>query len=479
MRSTFRCIAVLILSLSAAPRASHAQATGPVALPVPGIWEGALEPGPVRLRLSLEIRRSSTGSLESVLTSLDQGNSRIPGTVLTSADSIRIDMAGGAIVFRARIAAMGDSLVGQWFQGPSPLPLVLARVQRATDTSKPQDPRPPFPYASSDVTVEASPGVSLAGTLMIPQGPGPFPAAIIISGSGAHDRDGAMLGHRPYLVLGDYLARQGIAVFRYDERGVGKSTGNFAAATSADFADDAQAALQWLRRHPSVDQSRVGFIGHSEGGLVAPLVASRIPADVGFLVLMAGPGVTGAEVLALQGLKLAMAAGVPRDVAEGSVALNRRVYAAVNAGGDSAAIMSRVRQIMAEHVATLPPEQRAAAAAVAPAMDAEMAVLTRPWHRYFLAYDPATALRGVRAPVLALNGSLDLQVDATQNLPAIAAALRAGGNRQVTTVTLEGVNHLFQNATTGTVAEYSTLQETISPTVLDLIARWILELRRR
>jgi hypothetical protein len=340
---------------------------------------------------------------------------------------------------------------------------------------RPQHPQPPFPYRSEEVTVESVPGVRLAGTLTLPQGQGPYPAVVLVSGSGPQDRDETLLGHKPFLVLSDHLTRNGIAVLRLDDRGTGRSTGSFAASTSEDFARDAAAALRWLRARPEVRDDAVGIVGHSEGGMIGPMVAARYPDDVNFLVLLAGPGMPSADLLMLQGALISRAGGEPEAEVQRTLTLQRALFGAIAQTADSTALHARLREISARFQASLPAEERALPAYSDATMEATLGTLVSPWYRWFIRYDPAPALRATRVPVLALNGSKDLQVPADENLGGIARALRAAGNRDVTTEALPGLNHLFQTATTGAPSEYAQIEETIAPVVLERVTAWIRE----
>jgi uncharacterized protein len=295
---------------------------------------------------------------------------------------------------------------------------------------------------------------------------------VLVSGSGPQDRDESLLGHRPFLVLADHLTRRGLAVLRYDDRGTARSTGDFARATSADFAADARAAVAFLRARADVRRGAVGIVGHSEGALVAPLVAQGESPPVAFIVMLAGPGIPGDSILLLQSDLIAKAAGVPDSVRAANARMSRWTYAAIRETPDSAALAARLRQAVAD----LTPEQRTRAGLSGPALDAQIAQVSSPWFRWFLAYDPRATLRRVRVPVLALNGMLDLQVPYEPNLAAIGEALRAGGNPDHEQTALAGLNHLFQTSRSGTGSptEYAAIEETMSPAVLERVSAWIL-----
>jgi pimeloyl-ACP methyl ester carboxylesterase len=341
-------------------------------------------------------------------------------------------------------------------------------------TRRPQEPKRPFPYTAEEVIypVNDGSGVKIAGTLTIPQGPGPFPAVLLISGSGPQDRDGALYGHQPLLVIADHLSRHGIAVLRADDRGVGGSTGNVDEATTADFARDALAGVRFLASHPRIARDRIGLLGHSEGGVVAPLAASQSP-GVAFLVLLAGTGVPGAEIVRRQGELIARANGVPEEAIQRSQEALRRTFEVLRAVPDRAARTASLRPLGKDLLVTLSEDQIKTLGGLGAAGDAVIKGINTPWFRYFIDYDPRPALRKVKVPVLALNGTLDLQVPPDPNLPEIAKALKQAGNRDVTVRLLPGLNHLFQPATTGSPAEYGVIETTIDPQVLGLVTDWI------
>jgi pimeloyl-ACP methyl ester carboxylesterase len=441
--------------------------------PLAGGWGGALEVGAIRLRMTLAVQDSG-GALQARFTSVDQGNAAFPAEVEMRGDSAIFTAGQIGASYRAVLAGR-DTLRGTWTQGPGTLPLTMVRgADAGMVLRRPQHPRPPYPYRGEEVTVESVPGVRLAGTLTLPQGNGPHPAVVLVSGSGAQDRDETLLGHKPFLVLADHLTRAGIAVLRYDDRGTARSTGSFAGATSDDFANDAAAAVRWLRARPEIADDRVGIIGHSEGGLVAPLVASRDP-QVAFLVLLAGPGIPAAELLVMQGALISRAGGDPEGEVERTSVLQREMFAAIAQTADSAALHDTLMAIGRRFQATLTPEERARPDASDATLAAAINTMVSPWYRWFLRHDPVPALRATRVPVLAVNGGLDLQVPADENLAGIQQALRAGGNRDVTVEKFPGLNHLFQTARTGAPSEYAEIEETMAPVVLQRVTAWILE----
>jgi pimeloyl-ACP methyl ester carboxylesterase len=350
-----------------------------------------------------------------------------------------------------------------WTQGGRPLPLSLnLRAPGAAAPvayKRPQQPKLPYPYRSIEVGYDNPAGHNhLAGTLTVPQGSGPFAVALLITGSGLQDRDETLLGHKPFLVLADYLTRRGIAVLRVDDRTIGGSTGDVVHATSADFATDVEAGVAYLKTRPEIDQRKIGLIGHSEGGMIAPMVAVKDP-TLAWIVLMAGPGIAGDELLTEQGRLIRVAMGMTPAAVAKTGELNAKVFAAVKASSDAAEAHDKAKAILTKAGMT----DAAAEAAVGP--------VSSDWFRFFFNYDPAPTLARVRVPILAINGSLDLQVPAKPDLAAIKAATR--GNRDVTAVELPGLNHLFQTATTGSPSEYQSIEETLAPDALKVLGDWI------
>jgi hypothetical protein len=299
---------------------------------------------------------------------------------------------------------------------------------------------------------------------------------VLVSGSGPQDRDESLMGHKPFLVLADHLTRNGIAVLRYDDRGVAASEGDFATATTADFVTDALAATEYLRGRPDIDADGVGLIGHSEGGLVAPAAAAQ-SGGVAWIVLLAGPGVPGEEILLAQIEKISRASGASEEMIARSLATQRRVHDVLRADDDEATTARHLREVLRSAIDSASAAERAAIgssdAQINAYTDAQIRQVTSPWFRNFLRYDPRPSLEAVRVPVLALNGSLDLQVAPEQNLPEIEAALERAGNGDVAVHELAGLNHLFQTATLGAPAEYASIEETFSPTALSMISEWI------
>jgi hypothetical protein len=431
---------------------------------IDGAWMGTLDAGVMKLRIVFHITNTEDG-LTATMDSPDQNAKGLPVTSVTrDGASLKMELKQMAGEFDGKISIDLTTMEGTWTQRGNAFPLVLKRVKDAAELERrrPQNPVKPYPYRDEDVSyTNPVASITLAATLTLPPGKGPFPAVLLIVGSGPHDRDEALMGHRPFLVLSDYLTRHGIAVLRADDRGVGKSGGNFATGTTADFATDAEAGVAYLQQRPEVDPHKIGLIGHSEGGIIAPMVAARNP-NVAFIVMMAGPGIPGDQILVAQTRLISEAAGKSPEEAEKDAKEEREVVTLVKNEKDRAALDGELRN-------------RLAGKGSDAEVDAQIKVLTSPWFQFFLAYDPAGALKKVQCPVLALNGEKDIQVPPRQNLPAIRHALEEGGNKHFETDEIPGLNHLFQTAQTGAPSEYAEIEETISPVALEKIAGWILK----
>lgn len=389
-----------------------------------GTYLGELPTPAGKLRMAI-IVRNEAGSLKTDLISLDQDNARISATeTKLEAQRLALALPQARATFEADFDPSFDSLTGKLIQSGVPMEIALRRVDELPKPNRPQTPQPPFPYKTEDLSFASkAPNVQMAGTLTIPLASGKHPAAILISGSGPQDRDESLAGHKPFHVLADYLTRHGIAVLRYDDRGTAKSTGAFQGATTADFADDTRGAVAYLKSRPEIDPNKIVLIGHSEGGIIAPMVAAS-DNSIAAIVSLSGPALTGERIIKRQTVDLARAAGLSEEKAQESGSLG---YA----------------QMMNQS-------------------------LIDPWMAYFWKHDPAESWKKVQCPILALNGSLDMQVNADENLSALQAA-----NPKATAKKLEKLNHLFQTAQTGAGIEYGRIEETMSPLALQEIGSWL------
>lgn len=443
-----------------------------------GIWEGVLNVGGT-LRLVFHLDVDADGTIKAKMDSPDQGAQGIMVSKATfTGDKIRLEVAAIGGYYEGKVNADFSEIKGSWHQGGQQIPLVLSPVEKASKLHRPQHPKAPYPYYQDDVTYNNdSAGIHIAGTFTRPDRDGQFPAVLLISGSGPQDRDETLLGHRPFLVLADHLTRAGVAVLRVDDRGVGESSGDFSSATSEDFASDVLAGIAYLKSREDVQHKQIGLIGHSEGGLIAPMVAAQSD-DVAFIVLMAGPGVNGEEILFLQTALIQKANGASEDLIAFDRKLSTFIYHTVKTTPDNALAKSQILDYIAaewnEMPAVLKSEYDKAGVTQAQIETNINAVMT-PWFRFFLRYEPADALQNVRCPVLAINGEKDLQVPPKENLNAIGEALKSGENTAYTLKELPGLNHLFQTCESGAPSEYGSIEETFAPLALAEISNWIYE----
>lgn len=439
------------------------------------VWAGGLNIGAVKLRLEIVISEQD-GKQKTKMISVDQGGVEINVTDLLIADgklTFKVPQISGS--FDGKLNESADEATGTWKQGPNELPLTLKKRASGETTKstkwedRPQRPKMPLPYNAVEVTIKnVDANVELGGTLTLPKDGKPSAAVILVSGSGQQDRDETLMEHKPFLVLADHLTRQGIAVLRYDDRGAGKSTGDFATATSNDFAGDALAAIKFLNAHPQTKNAKLGIIGHSEGGLIAPLVANMSDL-VDFNVLLAGPGVDGEAVILSQSKAIAKGMGASDSDLEKASKLNKKLMGIVRSSVGQKDISDDLRTAFEQWVASLDESERAEAKSAA----AGVAQMSTPWFRNFIVYDPAPALAANKCPTLALLGGKDLQVLVDPNKQAIEEALAMNQVEGNELVVFPNLNHLFQTAVTGLPGEYVSIDETMSPKVMKKITSWI------
>lgn len=474
----------LLLAIALLAVASHAAPpkAAPVTPPPTDAehWKGAIALPGVELTFTVHFSKddAAPGGWAATLDIPMQGvaGAKMKDVVYTDKELAFTFAVPGTPVFKAEIDESGRTASGTLTQAGQTFPLTLTRQtdeEAAANTlNRPQNPQPPFPYEVREVKFRNEiDGIDIAGTLTIPNGAGPFPAVVMITGSGPQDRDESLMGHRPFWVIADHLSRNGIAVLRCDDRGVGGTGGNVMQSTSENFALDALAGLAHLRTIDRIDGGKIGLMGHSEGGIVAPLAAVQ-SRDVAFIVLLAGTGLPGHEILRLQTRLLVASAGAFTDEQlDEMMARHTALTQAIMNESPPAEQLEAMKALMRAQLGEASESAMDDNALGQTAMQ-QLAQMRSPWFRYFLTYDPRPALRKVTCPVLALNGSLDLQVPADANLEEIGKALAEAGNADATITKLDGLNHLFQHATTGSPAEYMTIEETFAPEVLELITKW-------
>jgi pimeloyl-ACP methyl ester carboxylesterase len=442
-----------------------------------GIWEGklSLDAG-MQLRMVLKVVKDKDGQLAAFFRSPDQLDRDFPiATTRLEGKNVTVEVKSVGGIFTGNLDSAKSEIVGKWKQGPANLPLTLKKAQAESKLNRPQTPEGPFPYEAVEVQFDTPGKFKLAGTLTRPKGDGRFPVAVMITGSGQQDRDETLFGHKPFLVIADHLTRRGVAVLRIDDRGVGKSGGSAAKATSTDFAEDIYSAVAYVKTRPDIDPKRIGLIGHSEGGLIGPMVAAKHPDDVAFLVLLAGPGLKGNEILNRQGELILKAMGAKPEAIATQARVMKEIARLQETEKDEATLVKKLKEIGKKERDALPPDQRKALGDSIDSSEARLTLLASPWFRFFLAYDPVPTLKQVRCPVLAVNGEKDLQVPPKEDLEAIAKALSEGGNTNFVVKELPNLNHLFQTSKSGAPSEYASIEETIAPSALQFIGDWVVQ----
>jgi pimeloyl-ACP methyl ester carboxylesterase len=436
---------------------------------ITGSWQGVLKIQNTQLRVVFTIKQNDS-TLITTMDSPDQGAFGLPTTRSSYQDNkLEIVATGLGLFYQGTLR--GDSIEGTFNQGGIPFPLVLKRSEKPL-LNRPQTPREPFPYISEEVKIPNSDGsITLSGTLTLPDSVGVYPAVILIAGSGPNDRDETIFGHKPFMVISDHLTRNGFAVLRYDKRGVGKSTGNFDLATLQDFTDDAILAVNYLKQRKEINHRKIGLLGHSEGGIVAPMVAS-IEKDIHFLVLLAAPGTSGIEIVLDQNeISMLQQQMEPKNI-ERIQQLNREMFEGLltwdGSENHKTALRDKLHHIWNQLPILLTMKMNKDAY-----LRGQFNAMIKPGYRSFLAANPPSYLKKVTCAVLAINGEYDQQVPAEKNLISIEKALNDGGNNQVETKIYPTLNHLFQESTTGGTDEYVQIEQTISPAVLSDITVWL------
>lgn len=439
-----------------------------------GNWNGILSVMGSKMRLVFNIDEKD-GNFTTALDSPDQGSFGM-ATKATTVDGndINIDISSIGASFSGTLVPDSSLIRGTFKQGGQQFPMVLTKEKLEKPTiNRPQEPKS-FDYKQEDVKFEnANGGHTLAGTLTIPKDGKFDKAVVLVSGSGPQNRNEELLGHKPFLVLSDYLTRNGVAVLRYDDRGVAESTGDFKSATSMDFAEDAKSAIQYLKTRPDMKNAQLGIMGHSEGGLIAPIVADMI--DLDFIVLLAGPGIKSSDLLIEQSKAISLASGVEKERVEKNIKVSRKIfdYISNNTDMEIKVLRANLTEKVLAHMQALPKKEQEEIGNLEENAKQQVDQVTEPWFRYFISYDPAPYLEKVTIPTLAVNGSLDLQVLPKSNLAGIEKGLKKAGNQNFTIKEFDKLNHLFQVSETGAPSEYGELEETFNEEAMKYVLDWV------
>jgi pimeloyl-ACP methyl ester carboxylesterase len=436
-----------------------------------GSWEGELDVPGMKLPLVFNIKQNGS-QLITTMDSPMQGAKDIPVTSTTfEKNELEIKANEMGITYKGTLK--NDKIEGSFIQGQMSLPLILTKMKTGESVLKrPQTPQPPFNYKIEDVTfTNPFDKNTLAGTLTKPLNQKSYPIVVLISGSGQQNRDSELFGHKSFWVIADDFAKKGIGVLRVDDRGTGSSNGATMNMTTQNFAEDTNAAVEFLTQKGFTN---IGLIGHSEGGIIAPMVASKNK-KVKFIISMAGPGIPIDELLVLQTNAIAKVSGATEEEIKLGEATNRKIYALLkNYNGTD--LQDEVKNIFIANMQKLPKEQQPSAEEIAKTAEQESVKTTIPWFTYFIKINPDEYWSKLKIPVLALNGSKDLQVISKENLAGIKASLEKAKNKKIDMVEFPNLNHLFQEAKTGSVEEYGQIEQTIAPQVLDKMSSWILKL---
>lgn len=447
---------------------------------IEGIWQGTLRLSGMELKIVFTISRNSDNTLTAAYDVPEQNVKGVSVDEITFiSGNVHLEIIPIDGVFKGKLTEDGAKIDGQWTQSGMTLPLVLERTHKKPVIKRPQEPEEPFPYRVEEVVFKnVDAGIRLAGTLTLPPSKGTFPAVLLLSGSGAQDRDEAVFGHRPFLVLADYLTRRGLAVLRVDDRGVGGSTGDFDKATAVDYAADAMAGITYLKSRKEINHELIGLVGHSEGGMIASMVAVQ-SSDIAFIVLIASPGLAIRMMEYSEQARTLKANGASDDLIARSRTVQEGLFAVISQEIDSKVVLDEFISIITKFFKGLSEEERKITEISEENLEAyihdQFQRLHSPWFRFYLPYDPGMVLQKVTCPVLAINGEKDVQVTPKENLRAIIRALKAGGNKNYLVKELLNLNHLLQTAETGNISEYGKIEETMSPTALQIIGDWILE----
>ena len=442
---------------------------------ITGQWNGLLKVQGTQLRLVFNISKTATG-YTSTMDSPDQGAKDIPTSSTSYENSVLTIKIDNAKIEYIGTVGKDNTIIGNFSQAGQTFPMNLSHDEiEIIKAKRPQNPIEPYPYYSEEVTFKnKKAGVTLSGTLTLPKKEGIYPVVILISGSGPQNRDEELMSHKPFLVLSDYLTRNGIGVLRYDDRGTASSTGDFKTATTQDFATDVQAAVAFLMTKKGVNKKKIGLIGHSEGGIIAPMVAAKSK-NVAFIVLLAGTGIPGDELLLLQQELIGRASGESEENLILGKKENTELFEIIKKSTDLDQLKKDLSIHMLASLKENPDSGKPEGVSDAEYVEYTVEQIATPWMVNFIKYNPANILEKVKCPVLAINGSKDLQVPSKENLTAIHAALIKGGNQKVTIKELDLLNHLFQECETGSPSEYSEIEQTFSPVALGLVLNWINE----
>jgi len=457
---------------------------------ITGTWQGALHIHGNEIPVVFHIAKDSTNKLVASFDSPSQHAFNLPcNEVIIKEDSVILRMAVLNGKYAGVLSKDEKQVTGLWFQGAGSLPLTINKTSDSAtvkELKRPQTPKPPYPYHSMDVVyLNAAKNIQYGATLTYPELDSTkhyptvttYPAVILITGSGQQDRDETIFNHKSFAVIADYLTKRGFAVMRVDDRGIGKTTGIYDTSTTVDFAKDVEASLDFLEKQPQVNKEKIGLIGHSEGGMIAPMVADARK-EIKFIVLLAGPGIPIIDLMQLQIEAVSSSEGKSLAEAKANGFLMHTVWEELNKNEDSATTVKNIRIKISDwsktaDTAVLSKVKPGDTTKINDQIAQAIAALKSPWFKYFIAYNPQPYLQKLNCKVLALNGSKDVQVIAAPNLAGIKSALQKSKSPEYDVTEIQGLNHLFQTCIRCSPSEYNDLEETFSPKALEIIGNWL------
>ena len=440
-----------------------------------GNWDGTLKTKGIVLRIIFKIKKVNDTILDAKFDVPEQFAYNVPiNKIFINKDTITLKNYNYHIKLQGFIK---DSLFfGFYKQGQYTANIILKNNKnyKISEFARPQTPKPPYPYKTEEVRIEDKKhGVTLAGTLTIPDDKKNYPAVVMVTGSGPQNRDEELFLHKPFLVIADYLTRHGIAVLRYDDRGFGESVGNYNLSTTKDFAQDALNVVNFLRNHKNIDKNKIGIIGHSEGGIIAEMLAANKKNNINFIVLLAAPGVPTSELMLDQNHDIATKNKVDTAIINRNYKLNSELYEVLKTENDNLKANKKLQQVFDKYTKNLTQKQKEEQGLTRNIASSIIFQSLTPWFKYFIRINPADYLQKITCPVLAIGGSNDLQVKANKNLKAIKDNISKNGNKNVTVKELPKLNHLFQHSKTGLPQNYKDIEETFAPDALKIISDWI------
>lgn len=446
---------------------------------ITGTWNGALKVQGISLRIVFNIDKEGVG-YKATMDSPDQGAKGIPMSAASFENNVlTIELSSAGIKY-VSTQITSDSITGIFNQMGQKFPLNLYRKAKEPEKKvRMQEPQPPYPYNAVDIVFSNDKDkIQLAGTVTYPSKKGKYPAVVLITGSGAQNRDEELLGHKPFKVLADYLTRNGIIVLRFDDRGSFESGGDYKTATSYDFANDVKAAVNYLKSRNDIDLKNIGLIGHSEGGIIAPIVAAK-DKKIKFIVMMAGPTVSGSEISLDQQSLIGKVNGMKEEDINKTSEINKEVFRLIREISNIDELKNKLTEYLLSKSNEFPAGSIPENTDVNKIIEMQIAQVTSPWMINFLTYNPAPTLTKLKCPTLALYGEKDLQVSPALNIPVMKKIIEQNKKSKIEIKEIKGVNHLFQECKTGSPNEYAEIDQTISPEVLKVMTEWILNTTKK